>query len=49
MEGEPLMCPRCDKEIVPGSDVDLITAEDLETTRIFTDGELIVVHARCPE
>lgn len=45
----PLMCERCGQEIVPGSKVEMVGVDEFEGQRIFMDGEMIVVHAVCPE
>jgi hypothetical protein len=46
---EPLMCPRCDKEIKPGDKVSFVTPDPTEERRIFTEDEMVIYHEVCPE
>lgn len=46
-EVEPLICPKCYREILPGTDVVLIT-QDYDP-RVLAPGEVIMAHAVCPE
>jgi hypothetical protein len=41
-----LICERCDQEIEPGSEVDMIGLEP--DARIVDGNELVIVHRECP-
>lgn len=43
-----LICPKCEKPIVPGDEVDMVFPED-EMPRIITDADdIIITHLTCP-
>jgi hypothetical protein len=45
----PFICSRCDQEIFPGDEVEVVTTEG-ELPRIVVEGEtdVLIVHATCP-
>jgi len=44
-----LICPKCDREIRPGDAVVFVGPTDPTELRIFTDDDVLVVHAACEE
>lgn len=45
----PLICPKCNTVITPGTQVILIGSDDFDGQRIYADGDMIVVHETCPD
>lgn len=44
----PLICDKCGTEILPGSQVTIVTAED-DDPRIVLDGDALIAHVECPK
>ena len=43
-----LICPRCEKEILPGSPVAMVVPEPTEDQRIFSGDDILIYHEECP-
>jgi hypothetical protein len=42
------ICQKCNQEIKPGEQVNIVTLDDIGT-RIFASNDILYAHVKCPE